>query len=137
MAESDKLLDEKERKQAPPRFESTRPGKRSGKGCHEKWIRYGPESPDPVPEKRAKEGLGPEDRASEKILSIIASNVHPGYLKAISIELEIDDIRYAHAMKDFANEKPKFKIFQVRYFILNFQSRFNAKINFVMHQHVS
>ena len=128
MAESEKLLDEKERKQAPPRFESTRPGKRSGKGCYEKRMRYGPESPAPVPQKRAKEGLGQEDRVSEKLLSRIASNVYPGYLKAISIELEIDDIRYNHAMKDFENEKPKYKIFQVRYFILNFQSRFNAKI---------
>ena len=41
-------------------------------------MRYGPESPGKIPEKRAR-GLAPDGEPTEKLLNAIARNVNPEY----------------------------------------------------------
>ena len=111
MAESEKLLDERENRESVGRSESSRPVTRGGKGCHEKRMRYGPESPAPA--KRAKQGLSADDRPTPKLLSRISCHVIHGYLQAIASELEISEGKASQAINDTAGAKPKFQIFKV------------------------
>ena len=106
MAESDKLLDEQEN-----RVSESRLVVRSGKGRHEKCMRYGPESPAHA--KCAKQGLLADERPTPKLLSRISGHVIHGYLQAIASELEISEGKASQAINDTAGAKPKYQIYKV------------------------
>ena len=105
MAESEILLDEKEKRQALRRSESSYPIARTGQGSFEKRMRYGPESPAVVPVKRRTMGLLASDRPTEKLLNRIAGHIIHGHLQSIANELEISRGRYSQAVGESSSAK--------------------------------
>ena len=102
MAESEKLLDEKEKRE---RHEPTLPQTRSGKGRYQKRM---PRESESVPEKqikRPKVGLLPEDRPTSKLLNRVAGHVIHGHLQSIANELEISRGRYSQAVAESSSAK--------------------------------
>ena len=82
-------------------------------GCHEKRMRYGPESPAEAPAKRPRIGLSSDEKPTPKLLNRIAGHVIYGHLQSIANELELPEGRASQAMADTAGAKPKTQIFKV------------------------
>ena len=99
MAESEKLLDEKEKGQ---RHAPTRPNRRNGKGRYQKRMQDEQES-EPI--KRPKTGLQLADRPTSRLLNRIAGHVIHGHLQSIANELEISRGRYSQAVAESPSAK--------------------------------
>ena len=99
------MLDQGERRQTLKRSEFSHPVVRTGQGSYEKRMRYGPESPAVVPNKRQKTGLTTSDRPTERLLNRIAGHVIHRHLQSIANELEICRGRYSQTIAESSSTK--------------------------------